>query len=704
LLKSLLGEFCLREPKSFCPYLTEKFHVPTYSTPGVYYERVDASAPAISAIRTDVTGFVGIAACGPIDTPLPVQSWRQFQAHFGGFTGSGFLAYTVRAFFENGGRRAWIVRVASCDPQAGAKAAGITLRNSYGNEVWRMAASSPGSWGNNLEVTLTITHRAQTRTTSEPGEPHASKVESTSGFKRATLVRLAQATTVDWKVVSDIDPVEKCLVWVNKDPALRLPYERPLAGFDLNRPIFIESVELTVAVRELGNPVAIYEGLALIPEHEKYGPLVLAPPAAPTELDLQQTLPAAPHAIALAELRNLGEGLRGISANDLRKILEPMTVSPELTLPLQGGADGLALLAADDFIGAEVFPEDSDALKAQKRRGIRALELVNEVAIVAVPDIHIRPAPTPMKAPLPPCIPDPCLPLAEILPALPRAPAEMELPPVFSESDIYRVQAALVQHCEDRRDRLALLDPPIAAARDDEQGVGALRAWRSRFDSKYAAFYCPWLRVVDPLNTAANLTRDIPPCGHVAGEYARTDFAVGVHQAPANSALVWAQDVTMAINDAVHGMLNPLGINVIRPLPGRGIRIGGGRTVSSDPSWRYVNVRRLLMMIEKAIDLSTQWAAFESNDFLTRAKLRLSLTSFLIALWERGALMGGSIQEAFFVKCDDDNNPPSARANGRLLAEVGVAPSQPFEFVILRVGRTGNEFEITESTIRAGGV
>lgn len=676
--------------------------MPAYSTPGVYYERVDASAPAISAIRTDVAGFVGMAARGPIDTPLPVQSWRQFQAHFGSFIGAGFLAYAVRGFFENGGRRCWVVRVASRDPLVGAQAASITLRDASDKEIWRIAASSPGSWGNNLDLTIKETHRAQTMTDPEKHEPHASKVASINGFTRGTLVQLSQnGATPDWKVVSDIDPVEKYLIWVNKNPQLRLPYDHPLEDFDLNRPILVESVEFTLVVRELGNPVAIYEGLTLIPEHEKYGPFVLAPAEAPQEFELQQRqkLPAAPHPIIM----ELNDEFHNFSPAGLSELLEPMRSASHAVMPLQGGADGLTLLTADDFIGEEVFPEDGNDLKAQKRRGIRALELVNEVAIVAVPDIHIQPIATPVKAPLPPCIPDPCLPLEATPLATPRTPAEMELPPVFSESAVYRVQAALVQHCEDRRDRIALLDPPIAAARDDELGVGALRAWRSRFDSKYAAFYGPWLRVVDPLNVASNLTRDIPPSGHVAGEYARTDFDVGVHKAPANSALVWAQDVTIAVNDAVHGLLNPLGINVIRPLPGRGIRIFGARTVSSDPDWRYVNVRRLLMMIEKAIDISTQWAAFEPNDFLTRAKLRLSLTSFLIALWQQGALMGGSIQEAFFVKCDDDNNPPSERANGRLLAEVGVAPSRPFEFVILRVGRTGNEFEITESTIRSGG-
>src|SRR6266566_6062322 len=166
----------------------------TYLTPGVYYERVDATAPAITAIRTDVAGFVGIALRGPIDTAVPVQSWRQFQAHFGEFTGSGFLAYAVRAFFENGGRRCWVVRVASRDPNGGAMAAGISLQDSSGKDFWHIAASSPGIWGNDLSVLLRETHRAQTLTDPKRSTPNASAVSSTSGLRRGTMVRLSQGS------------------------------------------------------------------------------------------------------------------------------------------------------------------------------------------------------------------------------------------------------------------------------------------------------------------------------------------------------------------------------------------------------------------------------------------------------------------------------------------------------------------------------
>ncbi|MCK9621356.1 MAG: phage tail sheath subtilisin-like domain-containing protein [Methylobacter sp.] len=684
--------------------------MPTYQTPGVYYERVDANALGIAAIRTDITGFVGIAQRGPLHIPVPVKSWRQFQSYFGSFTGAGYLSYAVRGFFENGGKRCWVVRIASDI----AATATMTLQDFNHQDIWRIEAFSPGVWGNDLEVLVRETHRAQTLTDPGTSVPEYSIVASTTGFVRGTHVRLTQGTKTSWKIVSDVDAGEKNLagekrlIWIHKKPEMRRHYwddknskmqgyydDTPLTGFVANLPILVESVEYTLLVRERGRLIRVYEDLSLVPDHERYGPRVLEKLEVPKEMDIMKTLPIAPEPIVIKEMRDPEE--------KPLDWLAPLAVTPDLTIPLEGGTDGLALLSIYDFIGEEVSPRDSDVLKQQKQRGLRTLEDIDEVAIVAAPDIHIQPLAIPPKSPLPPCVPDSCLPSGPLPPAIPRKPSVGDLPPVFTEQEIFWVQSALIQQCEKRRDRIALLDPPFAAAHDDVLGVGAVRAWRSRFDSKYAAFYYPWLRVVDPLRSSAALMRDIPPSGHVAGQYAQTDFQFGVHKAPANAPLVWTQDVTVVVGDAVHGILNPAGINVIRPLAGRGIRIFGARTMSSDQDWRFVNVRRLLMMIEKAIYVSTQWAVFEPNNTFTRAKLHLSLTSFLLSLWQKGALMGDVANDAFYVKCDEANNPETERSNGRLLAEVGVAPSQPFEFVIIRVGRTHNEFEITEVTRNISG-
>lgn len=669
-----------------------------YETPGVYFERVDAAGPAISAIRTDVAGFVGIAARGPVDTPVPVQSWRQFLAYFGDFTGQSFLAYCVRAFFENGGRRCWVVRVASDSPVGGHATASAILRmppppgspkGAPDGAVWAVEACSPGAWGNNLTILLQETHRAQTVSIPALSTPETTVVASTAGFRRAMLVRVWQNTLPPvLKVVSAVDPAERKLAWQRPDFGGGLPYASPLElppGYNLDAELFIDSIEYTLVVKEAGTVLAIYEGLSLVPEDtEHYGPCRLVPIFVPANLTPGQGLPTAPQPVVIRELRSSLESFP----------IPLQTGTGEVALA--GGSDGLALLGVYDFIGEEFSPLDNDLVRQQKRRGLRVFNDVDEISIVTIPDIHVQPVIRTRTVPPPPCEPDPCLPGPSPQATSRREQTEEELPRAFTEQEILQVQAAMVQHCEDRRDRIALLDPPLAASKADALGAGAIREWRKKFESKYAALYYPWVCVAEP---TTSLTRAIPPSGHVAGQYARTDFEVGVHKAPANAPLQWVQDVTAPVNDAVHGLLNSEGINAIRTLPGRGLRIFGARTLSSDPDWRYINVRRLLMMIEKAIYLSTQWAVFEPNDHLTRAKLRLSLTSFFIALWQQGALMGNGVNEAFQVKCDEDNNPPSERANGRLLAEVLVAPSKPFEFVVLRVGRTLNEFEVREVTV-----
>ena len=673
----------------------------TYLTPGVYYERADAVAPAITAIRTDVAGFVGMAARGPIDTAVPVQSWRQFQAQFGGFTGVAFLAYAVRAFFENGGQRCWVVRVASNDPVGGAFAASVELDSPTLQSVWNVRASSPGVWGNELAVSVLETHQIQTLGWLDKDHPERLVVASTTGFERATLVHLTQPGKPSvLRVVAAIDATggfggvipdaKKFIVWVPDHPELQLPYDTTPLDFVPGMPIVVESIEYTLVVERQNLPLALYPGLSLIPEHDKYGPSILAPTQIFPDTETRQVLPPLPLPVTIEELRD--EFLLDSTATF--RPLEQIQLPSDHT-PLTGGTEGLRLLTTYDFMGEPVDPLDSDIVKASKTRGLKVLEVVDEVSILAVPDINIQPVEIPPTEPLPPCIPDPCLPGAP--PPLATLPTlDVELPPTFSDADIYRVQAAMLEQCEQTKSRVAIIDPPFSAVRDERLGISAVQAWRNQFDSTYAAFYFPWLKVVDPLRSLNGVTRDIPPSGHVAGQYARTDLTIGVHKAPANAPLAWVQDVTISVNNAQHGILNPLGINAIRTLPGRGIRIFGARTVGSDPDWRYINVRRLMIMIEKAIYLSSQWAVFEPNDDITQAKLRLALTSFLLSLWQQGALAGATAEAAFFVRCDRVINTPALRDEGQLLALVGVAPVNPFEFVVVRVGQTANELEITE--------
>lgn len=359
---------------------------------------------------------------------------------------------------------------------------------------------------------------------------------------------------------------------------------------------------------------------------------------------------------------------------------------------LTGGQDGIASLRIEDFIGT------TDPL-ASDRRGLSVLDRNNTVGVIAIPDIHIHPVLVPEAAPVPPPTQDPCLPTSppkKVASFFTEPP--METPFGFSQAEIFAVQRAMVEHCERHQDRVAILDAVLRADGKTSLTLTEILDWRSRFDSErgFAALYYPWVRVVDPLQLENSPIRTIPPCGHIAGLYARADFSVGVHKAPANGELFWAEDVTVVLNDDQQALLNPAGINCVRAFPGRGIRVYGARTVSSNPDWRYVNVRRLLSMIERAVDESTQWAVFEPHDFTLRRSLVLSVSSFLETIWRQGVLVGTAPAEAFFVKCDETNNPPAVVDQGKLIADVGVAPTHPAEFIIFRIGRTVEELEIVE--------
>jgi phage tail sheath protein FI len=230
-----------------------------------------------------------------------------------------------------------------------------------------------------------------------------------------------------------------------------------------------------------------------------------------------------------------------------------------------------------------------------------------------------------------------------------------------------------------------------------------VQSWRRRFDSKYGALYYPWILTPDPLRVENRPVRRVPPSGGVAGVYAANDLEQGVHHAPANRVVKFAQGAAEQLSDGEQDILNPMGINCIRDFPGRGLRVWGARTVSSDGAWRYVNVRRLMSFIEEALEEGLSWVVFKPNNTQLRTLIIASITAFLEALWERGALVGTTADEAFYIRCDSENNPPALSAEGKLLIEIGVALVRPAEFVVIRLGRLEDSFEIEEKQGRAYG-
>ena len=281
-----------------------------------------------------------------------------------------------------------------------------------------------------------------------------------------------------------------------------------------------------------------------------------------------------------------------------------------------------------------------------ERTGIEGLETLDDVTMVCVPDLM-----TPM----------------------PGQKLDMDL--------VKAVQTLIIAHCERMGDRVAILDSP------PNMNPQQIKKWRmdtAGYDSSYATLYYPWIQVMDPVKNAPML---IPPSGHMAGIWARTDNTRGVHKAPANEVVGGAIGLAYKVTKGEHDTLNPVGINVIRNFPGMGIRVWGARTLSSNPSWRYLNVRRLFNYVEKSIEGGTQWIVFEPNEPSLWAQIVRDVSAFLTNVWVQGALFGTTPEQAFYVKCDEELNPSSIRDLGQLFIEIGMCPVKPAEFVIFRISQ-----------------
>lgn len=328
--------------------------------------------------------------------------------------------------------------------------------------------------------------------------------------------------------------------------------------------------------------------------------------------------------------------LAGADAIALMGLLTSATAAGRLT----GGNDG-ELPGAADFAGDEADPDDP-LLTAT---GLAALGEIDDIAIVAMPDAAT----------------------------------------LADDAEIFTATQSLITHAENLRYRIAVVDGPPASSMNE------IRRFRGQFDSKYAALYHPYVEILDPTERAAQGRPPkkllIPPSGFVCGIYARSDIERGVHKAPANEVVRGLTRFEANINKARQDVLNPEGINALRFFEGRGNRVWGARTMSSDPEWKYVNVRRLFIYIEHSIDKGTQWAVFEPNGPRLWANIRQTVEDFLLVLWRDGALLGDKPEQAYFVRCDRTTMTQNDLDNGRMICLVGVAPVKPAEFVIFRIGQ-----------------
>lgn len=590
--------------------------MPTYRTPGVYFEWLDARDRAIVPLRTDIAGFVGITERGPIHRPVRIESWTQFVSVFGRQIPQAYLAYAVEGFFANGGRACWIVRVA--DPNA-ARPAARHLLDENGNAVLLLTAGC-----------------------GVPEPRVAASGEDESEPERERAQRRA-------------DPG----LW---GQALRVVVSR----FGTER--FALELSLPDGARELWYDLSLDSG------DQRYVERILNDPRAGSRLVTVTEVPPD------SSGRTLAAGL----------------------FYLTGGDDGLATLRVEHFTGTSDIPVS--------HWGLAGLALVDEVSIVAMPDILAKPATRPSYT-TPPLADCRALGAGPEL-RLPRAADPTAInsvrppPPAFDRDQVLFMQLVLVGHCQALRDRVAVLDPRL-----EDGSQQAVIRWRNEFDTSYAALYYPWVMVPDPLRLDG-LLRAVPPSGHIAGIYARGDLNIGVHKPPANEALegvldtgdgyaglLWAAperfgDAPGVIDDIAHGELNDHHINVIRAYPGRGVRVMGARTLSSELFWRYINVRRLLTMIEEALDERTQWIVFEPHNTDLRSEVTRVVRGLLDDLWQRGMLDGATPEEAYSIACDDGTNQPEDVELGRVICEITLRPPWPAEFVIVRLGRVADRVGI----------
>ena len=317
----------------------------------------------------------------------------------------------------------------------------------------------------------------------------------------------------------------------------------------------------------------------------------------------------------------------GVETNDIIQNPVEAILGSGITsgmLTMDGGKDGsIAKVTAGTFIGEDRGPG--------KRTGIASFVENDVVSIMAVPGVTIP-----------------------------------------------EVIVALVGHCENLKSRMAVLDMPKDATK-----VNELLEYREMIDSTYAAMYHPWIQVFD---RSANKADFIPPSGAVMGIYARTDANRGVHKAPANET-VFCSGLKTEYTKAEQDVLNPAGVNLLRLIPGQGIRIWGARTASSNSSFRYVNVRRLFIYVEESIKASTNWVVFEPNDVTLWQRVSLTVGSFLDSMWRSGMLAGNTAAEAYFVEIGPATMSQDDIISGRLICNIGIAPSRPAEFVVFRVSQ-----------------
>jgi uncharacterized protein len=648
------------------------FYRSVYLTPGVYRQLQPAENDDIRLVRTDVAGFVGFAERGPLprseatmeelrSAAVRLTSWKQFLTTFGGFMPYSYLAYAVRAFFENGGTTCYVARVAAT------KAENSSLRPS--TAFFAVPSAGPDQSGDRL---MAPARAGDSELTIIDGN-----LSRYGGISAGDLLEITHEGATEHLMVLERDNrrirLGRKLSYKYPEGTALLKYEPGLTVTATSAGNWGNRIKLTITPLTTGDP------------GEEFALRVTLPPgldpSRPVEDEFYKRLSTAEGPFFASDHVNNVSNLITVDVIKTSPPGPPLLVGKgplaSGTVQLQGGRDGFSAVSTGDFIG-----DDGDL------RGLRLIEEVDDVAILCVPDAVFEP-PLELSIPNPPFT-DPCVPPPETTEPPPTSDDETTVPPVPDTVSIYR---AMIDQCERLRYRTTILDYPITKKMPSD-----LQKWKSEnFVTRFGAIYYPWLKVPDPLQVEG-LSRRVPAAGHIAGVYARIDNQFGAGRPPANAALEFVTDVADNITDLDQQKLNPFGINAIRAFPGRGIRVWGARSLArdEDTDWWFIHARRLMSMIEKSIEISTRWTVFEPNDFSLRHTLVHSLSVFLEAIWRTGALKGTKPLDGFYVKCDETNNPPAVVDVGRIVCEVGVAIAAPMEFLVFEIHRNPASVEIVE--------
>jgi uncharacterized protein len=631
--------------------------MPEYLAPGVFVEEVSFRSKSIEGVSTTTTGFVGPTRYGPLDIePEIVTSLVEFERTYGGrerlnHGGTEFDNYMwhgVRAFFEEGGKRLYVSRVFTptndADPWSGHAFGGLPGSPS----PLAVYARFPGAMGD-ARVTFTF-KMGQNVLLTDGDEPEVRSLAprdtvwirpapngggGSPAVAQGYYLALFDAVSQTWAFSSTGDDLATADV--------QLAQLTP-GAYEMR----IVTVAVTVAPLT-GSTVPFFSpDLPLDPDHERGGRsdgLFDYFSENPASMARARTLPIVFRAADVAgintgvDLLNLffaASPTLGSPPTGLQAALEDDDSSPadrSVAIVLEDGDDGLRP-QFDEYEG-ETTADD-------RKTGLVAFEDLEDISIVAAPGSTFG----------------------------------YEQPGYGPTAR--SIVLALIRHAERMKYRIAVIDS------GDDQAISEVRAMRAQFDSKYAALYYPWIRVLDPL-TQREI--HVPPSGFVAGIYARNDINRAVYKAPANEVVNLALGFERFLNKSQQEVLNPEGINCFRYFEGRGMRLWGARTISSDPEWKYVSLRRYFAFVERSIDKGTQWAVFEPNGPVLWANVRRTIEDFLRQQWETGALLGDKAEKAFFVKCDRSTMSQNDLDNGRLICLVGLAVVNPAEFVIFRIGQ-----------------